>query len=239
MHGREAHAGADDVHDLTQVFFRRLVVYAGGQRRLIDAYMAHGVHEQIGEIVGRVAPFAGHAAHAHVHEGLVAGEELGAAFAGKPHHFRHLDQHTAGEIEGFIIGHAACVDIGAVERIHVLVHAAYGHTGLVLFHRQQGFHSPHGLNGFPEAAGSVSGNAGVDFGNLQKFCLALGVALFGGQFRRVFGHAASVDHHAFGGVDDRFVEVDLVQIIGIFVNRYTYSVRGLRAECPAYPFSSG
>ena len=39
--------------------------------------MAHGVHEQIGEIIGRGAPFAGHAAHAHVHEGLVAGEELG------------------------------------------------------------------------------------------------------------------------------------------------------------------
>ena len=179
--------------------------------------MTHGVHKQIGKVVGRVAALAGHAAHAHVHKGLVAGEELGAALAGEPHHFRHLDQHAAREVERLVFGHAARLKVGLEEGIHVLVHTSDGHAGLVFLDRQQGLHGPYGLNGLPECGGRMGGHTGVDFGNFQQFGLAPGVAFPGGQFRRVLGHAAGVGHHAFGGVDDGFVEIDFVQIIGVFI----------------------
>ena len=137
VHGGEAHAGTDDGHDLLEVFLRRGVVHAGCQRGLVNTHVAHGVHEQVGQLVGGVASFAGNAAHAHVHEGLVASKELGAALAGEPHHFRHLDQHAASEIKCLAGGHATRFDVGLVEGVHVLVNAANGHAGLVFFNHQQ------------------------------------------------------------------------------------------------------
>ena len=217
VHGRKAHARADNRHDLAEIFLGRGIVHACGKRGLVDAHMAHGIHQQIGELVGGVAAFAAHAAHAHVHKGLIPGEELGAALAGEPHHFRHLDEHAARKIKGFVFGHAARFKIGLEQRVHVLVYAANGHAGLVFFHHQQRFHSPHSLNGFPEGAGRMGGNAGVDFRNLEQLGLALGVRFLGGQLGRIFRHAAGVAHDALGGFDHRLVEVNFVNIFGALV----------------------
>ena len=76
MDGRKAHARADHVDDLAQIGVRGAVVDARRQRRLVDAHVAHGVHEQIGQLVGGIEALAGEAAHAHVDEGLIAREEL-------------------------------------------------------------------------------------------------------------------------------------------------------------------
>ena len=137
VHSRKTHARTDDGHDFFQVFLGRGVVHAGSQRGLVDAHMTHRIHEQVGQVVGGVAPFTADAANAHVNEGLVAGKEFGAAFAGEPHHFRHLDEHAACEVKGFIRRHAARLDIGLVEGVHVLVDTADGHACLVFFHNQQ------------------------------------------------------------------------------------------------------
>ena len=63
----------------------------------------------------------------------------------------------------------------------------------------------------------MRGHARVDFGNLEQFRAAAGVAFPRGQFRRVLRKAAGVDHHAFRGFDDGFVKVYLVKVFGIGV----------------------
>ena len=217
VNGREAHAGADDIHDFFQVLARGFVVHAGGQGGLVNLHMAHGVHEQIGELICGVLPFTGNAAHAHVDEGLIAGEEFGAVLGGEPHHLAHLDEHAAGDVESFIGGEPAGLDVLLVERIHILVHAANGHAGLILFHNEQGFDRENGLHGFPEGGGGVGGNTGVDFGDLLKLGPADRILFFSGQLSGVFRHAPGVDDDALGCVDDRLVEVDFVEVIRIGV----------------------
>ena len=56
VHSREAHARADDGYDFFQVFLRRGIVHAGCQRGLVNAHVAHRVHEQVGKVIGGVAP---------------------------------------------------------------------------------------------------------------------------------------------------------------------------------------
>ena len=81
---REAHAGANNVDDLAQVLLGALVVNTAGQGRLVDLDVTHGVHQQIGEVVGGIGAGAGHAAERHVDERLIAGEELGSVLVGEP-----------------------------------------------------------------------------------------------------------------------------------------------------------
>ena len=215
--GGEAHAGANDVHDLAQVLLGALVVDTAGQGRLVDLDVAHSVHQQVSEVVGGVGAGTGHAAERHVDERLVAGEELGSVLGGGPHHLAHLDEHAAGDIEGLVVGQAASFFVGLVEGIHVLVNAADGHTGLVLLNRQQALDNPHGLHGLPEGARLVSRHVLEVLANLQKLGAALGVAALLGLLAGEVGQATGVDHNALGGVDDGLVEVDLVQVLGVCV----------------------
>ena len=63
----------------------------------------------------------------------------------------------------------------------------------------------------------MGGNAGVDFGNLEQFGLALGIVFFFRKLGGVFRHALCIAHDAFGRFDNRLVEVDFVDIFGIGV----------------------
>ena len=74
-----------------------------GQGRLVNLHVADSIHQQIRQVIGRVASVSRHAAYTHIDERLVSGEELGTALAGDPHHFRHLNQHAAGKLEGLKI----------------------------------------------------------------------------------------------------------------------------------------
>lgn len=76
MAGWEAHAAANDIDDSLHIFLRRFLVNAAGQRWLVDLDMAHSVHQQIGQLVRRIAAIAGDTADAHIDKWLVAGEEI-------------------------------------------------------------------------------------------------------------------------------------------------------------------
>ena len=104
-----------------------------------------------------------------------------------------------------------------VEGVQVLVRASDGHACLVFFHHEQGFHGKHGLQRFPEVGGGVGGNPGVDFGYFQQLSLALRVGLLSGQVRGVLGESFCVCDHPFGGIDDGFIEINLVDIFGVLV----------------------
>ena len=175
MAGWKAHAGTYHVHDLFQILFRGLIVDTAGQRRLIDLHMAHRVHEQVGQFIGGIPSFPGHSAHTHVDKGLVTRKELGAAFAGDPHHLRHLDQHTARQFKGLEIVQASAVNIPLIIGIHILVHTADGHTGLVLLHHQKGLNGPYCLYRLPEGLRLMGGNTGIDPGYFQQFSFSLGI----------------------------------------------------------------
>ena len=75
MHGRKAHASANHIDNLFQVFPRRLVMHARGKGGLVNFHMAHRIHQQVGQLVGGVIALAGQAAHAHIDKGLVAGKK--------------------------------------------------------------------------------------------------------------------------------------------------------------------
>ena len=214
---REAHAGANNVDDLAQVLLGALVVNTAGQGRLVDLDVTHGVHQQIGEVVGGIGAGAGHAAERHVDERLIAGEELGSVLGGSPHHLAHLDEHAAGDIKGLVVGQAASLFVGLVEGIHILVNAADGHTGLVLLERQQALDNPYGLHGLPEGARLVSRHVLKILADLQKLGAALGIAALLGLLAGEVGQTTGVDHNALGGVDNGLVEVNLVQVLGVCV----------------------
>ena len=215
--GGEAHARANDVHDLAQVLLGALVVNTASQGRLVDLDVAHGVHQQVGEVVGGVGTGAGHAAERHVDERLVASEEFGGVLGSGPHHLAHLDEHAAGDIEGLVIGQATSLFIGLVEGVHVLVDTADGHTGLVLLNRQQALDNPHRLHGLPEGARLVSRHVLEVLADLQELGTTLGVAALLSLLASEIGQTTGVDHDALGGVDDGLVEVDLVQVLGVCV----------------------
>ena len=162
MAGRESHSRSYDVYYLLHVLLRRFVVDPAGQRRLIDLCESHRVHQQVGQIVGRVDALTGNAAYAHIDKGLISREELGCAFTGYPHHLGHLDQHAARQLKRLILIHSAGFHIRLVERIHILVHTSDGHAGLILLYRKQGLDGPDRLDSFPEGFRLVCGNLGVD-----------------------------------------------------------------------------
>ncbi len=227
MHGRKAHASANHIDNLFQVFPRRLVMHARGKGGLVNFHMAHSIHQQVGQFVGGVIALAGQAAHAHIDKGLVAGKKFGAALGGDPHHFAHLDEHAAGQVESLVWSQASRFKIGLVEWIHVLINSSYGHAGLVFLHHQERFHCPDSLNGFLEGLRRMRRHPGVDLRNILKFSAAPRVGLLRGQAGRVFGHAARVNHYAFRCLDHGFVKVNLVQIVGIGVIQHFQMLFGL------------
>ena len=68
---------------------------------------------------------------------------------------------------------------------------------------------------------------GVDLGNLQKLLPPPGILLLCRKLCRVLGHAPGVDHHALGGVNDGFVEVNLLDIIGVLIIQLLQMFPGL------------
>ena len=58
------------------------------------------------------------------------------------------------------------LDAVMVEGVHVLVHAADGHAGLIFLHHQQGLDGPYRLDCFPEGFRLMGRYTGVDLGNL-------------------------------------------------------------------------
>ena len=188
---------------------------SGSQGGLVNLNVPYRIHQQVGQVIGSILPFSGNAANTHVDEGLVSGEELGGPFAGDPHHFGQLDQHGACQFKGLEVVHAAFFSVCFIEGVQVLVGSSDGHTSLVLFNYQQGLDGPHGLDGFPEGSGLMSRNPGIDFGDLLKLCLSLGIGFLGCQLSCMLRHSSGINHDTFGGIDDGFVKVDLVDVIRV------------------------
>ena len=188
-----------------------------GQRRLVNLYMTDCIHQQIGQVIGCITALSCNAAYAHIYEWLVSCKELGTALAGDPHHLRHLDQHTACKLKCLEVIHSAGLNVCLVERVHILVYTADGHTSLILFHNKQGLDGPYCLDCLPEGLRLVSRNLCINLGDLVKLCLSLWIGLFVSQFLCIFGHSSGIDHYAFGCLDNGLVEVDLLNIIWILV----------------------
>ena len=110
---------------------------------LINLDVSYGIHQQVSKRVGCITPITCQTTYTHVDKRLIAGKELRATFAGNPHHFAHLNEHATGEFKRLEIINGAGIQIMLVEWIHVLVHTANTHPGLVFFNREQGFYGPN------------------------------------------------------------------------------------------------
>ena len=214
---RESHTGTNYVYDLLHVFLRRFVVDTTSQGWLIDLYVPYSIHQQISQFIRGISAVTSQTAYAHVYERLISCEELGTAFTCDPHHFGHLDQHTSSQFKCLEVVHASSVQISLVVRVHVLVNTTDGHTSLVFFYRQQGLDGPYSLDRFPESIRFVSRYLGIDFRDLQQFFFSLRICFLCSQLSSILRHTACISHNTFCRVNNGFIEIDLVQIIRVFV----------------------
>ena len=135
--GREAHSRFHHVDDFFHVFLRRLVVDTAGQRRLVNLHEAHGVHNQIGQIVTGIAAATFLAANGEVDKRLITREIFRSQFARHPHQFGTFDDKRLQQLQCGVVGQAAFADIGFEHWIAVLVDAPQRQPGLVLFDFKQ------------------------------------------------------------------------------------------------------
>ncbi|MNE59294.1 hypothetical protein D3C80_1543800 [compost metagenome] len=119
--GREAHTRFHHVDDLLHVLLWRLVMDTAGQRRLVHFDKAHGVHDQIGQVVTSIATAAFLPADGQVDKRLVTGEVLGTQFAGHPHQFGTLDDEGLQQFQRLFLRQTARFDIGLVHRVAILI----------------------------------------------------------------------------------------------------------------------
>ena len=187
-----------------------------GQRRLVNLHKAHGVHNQVSQVVTGIAAGALLAANGQVDKRLITGEVFRPQLARHPHQLGAFDNKRLQQLQRSFVSQAAFANIGFKHRVAVLVHAAQRQAGLVLFNFKQRLHGPDTLQRFLQSLRRVRRDVLVHFGNGQQLGATLGVLLNSGQLTGARGDAMRIVNHPFAGFNRRLVVVDAVDIFRVF-----------------------